>query len=468
MSSNTNNTNNNKTGRDNGGGGGYTSSSSTSSPTHSSSSRDESYTKIGDVVDQPNQLFLDDDNADNENNNNNNNKQRGMQSMMNLNKSLLRLRLPTTCIKSANDIKDTLKRYLAFYVKYTSTTLGQDNILKLCHYGFIFLGRYYFQNKKNNNKNGSNHPNTSQVLSENMIKLGYQICWARYVNRLFGLPMSLEACIDKDKSWAPGIIGQLLSWSMVGYYPFEALAYLKWQIPDVNFSSILFDMLGISNNLRKRIFFNRSSTTTTSKGHTHGGSGMKWDNNDMNNNTSLVVLDESRLASVASAWSVRFWLIYIVVDIIRSIKVIREEKKKQSQEMMQQLKNNRTIETNNKTTTTTTKSTTTTNNTIHEADDEDNHDDDNNDTANNNEVVLQDNKEDDDDDEATTKKRKFLLKIEKLQLLRNMLFFLPGIQWSLDKWDTQPWLSPDLINNLMLLEAFVSVYQSMTKCAQAS
>ena len=368
------------------------------------------------------------------------------------NKNCLRL-LPIVCFKSTKDIKDTLKRWLAFYVKYTSTTSGQDNILKLCHYGFLFLGRYYFQNKSSN-KNGNsknNHPNTSQVLYDSMIKLGYQICWARYVNRLFGLPMSFDACIDKDKAWAPGIIGQLLSWSMVGYYPLEALAYLKWQIPNVNFSSILFDMLGVSSSKRlRRIFTSRTSSTTSAKG-THG-SGMKWDDETA---SDRIVLDESRLASVASAWSCRFWFMYVVVDIVRSIKVLREEERKKQQELQQQRKSNQAVENKTTTTNTTTTSNATTN-TIHEVENEDNHDD--GDENATNELVRQ-------DDDATTKKRLFLLKIEKLQLLRNMLFFLPSIQWSLDKWDTQPWLSPDLINNLMLMEAVVSVYQSMTKCA---
>jgi len=48
----------------------------------------------------------------------------------------------------------------------------------------------------------------------------------------------------------------------------------------------------------------------------------------------------------------------------------------------------------------------------------------------------------------------------QLQISRNALFLLPAVQWALPNWDTDPWLSPDLINFLLWLESVVCLYQA--------
>ena len=48
-----------------------------------------------------------------------------------------------------------------------------------------------------------------------------------------------------------------------------------------------------------------------------------------------------------------------------------------------------------------------------------------------------------------------------VSLGRNVLFFLPAYHWSLPDWDRKPWLSAPTVNFFMLVEAIVSVYQSM-------
>lgn len=50
---------------------------------------------------------------------------------------------------------------------------------------------------------------------------------------------------------------------------------------------------------------------------------------------------------------------------------------------------------------------------------------------------------------------------ERLQLVRNALFVLPAVSWSLPHWDTQPWLSDITFNSLMWLESIVCMYQSI-------
>lgn len=50
---------------------------------------------------------------------------------------------------------------------------------------------------------------------------------------------------------------------------------------------------------------------------------------------------------------------------------------------------------------------------------------------------------------------------ERLQIVRNALFFFPAVSWSLPNWDTQAWLSDMTFNSLMWLESLVCMYQSM-------
>ncbi|GAX24576.1 hypothetical protein FisN_4Hh094 [Fistulifera solaris] len=59
-------------------------------------------------------------------------------------------------------------------------------------------------------------------------------------------------------------------------------------------------------------------------------------------------------------------------------------------------------------------------------------------------------------EEKTEKKKTHL----RLQLLRNALFLLPAIHWSLPNWDTKPWLPSKAVNGLMWVEAMVSLYQT--------
>jgi hypothetical protein len=64
--------------------------------------------------------------------------------------------------------------------------------------------------------------------------------------------------------------------------------------------------------------------------------------------------------------------------------------------------------------------------------------------------------------EEKTEKNKTHL---RLQLLRNALFLLPAIHWSLPNWDTKPWLPSKAVNGLMWVEAMVSLYQTSSSVA---
>ena len=54
----------------------------------------------------------------------------------------------------------------------------------------------------------------------------------------------------------------------------------------------------------------------------------------------------------------------------------------------------------------------------------------------------------------------------QLKLVRNALWTLPALHWSLPNWDRKPWLSDGVVNGLMLAEAVVSMYQGIVNMAQ--
>jgi hypothetical protein len=74
--------------------------------------------------------------------------------------------------------------------------------------------------------------------SSGLKKLSTDLSFARYAVRLLGLPSSVEAA--RTGSWGgsttnPWIrkLGKVMAWSMIGYYPLENLAYLRWTSPQL-------------------------------------------------------------------------------------------------------------------------------------------------------------------------------------------------------------------------------------------
>lgn len=46
-------------------------------------------------------------------------------------------------------------------------------------------------------------------------------------------------------------------------------------------------------------------------------------------------------------------------------------------------------------------------------------------------------------------------------MARCALFALPAVNWSLPRWDTDPWLPEGLVNTLMLGESITCIYQAL-------
>lgn len=152
-----------------------------------------------------------------------------------------------------------IDKLLMDYVKFTSSAINTDRSLKLMQWT-IWLASYI---KK----------------SKGLQKLSTDLSFARYALRLLGLPSSVEAA--RTGSWGGGSsnpwihkLGRLMAWSMIGYYPLEHVAYLRWTSPQ---------------------------------------------------------LLPGRNAEKMSAYSCRFWLVYIVADMTKSILKCKELLKRRSE-----------------------------------------------------------------------------------------------------------------------------------------
>jgi hypothetical protein len=115
---------------------------------------------------------------------------------------------------SAAPKQNALDNFLRNYVKFTSSALNTDRSLKLLQWT-LWLASYM---KK----------------SQGLKKLSLDLSFARYALRLLGLPASMEAA--RNGSWGNKThpwLGQIMAWSMIGYYPMEHVAYVRWQAPQL-------------------------------------------------------------------------------------------------------------------------------------------------------------------------------------------------------------------------------------------
>jgi len=271
-----------------------------------------------------------------------------------------------------------LSRILDQYSRYVGNSWNQDKLLKTLHYSLWMVSRFYAKS-----------PHSQEGLSF----LNSEILWARYVTRLLGWPTAVQELFpinnnptndgdddDDTNNKVFRFLGKAMAWSMVVYYPLEALAYLKWKVPKFIAPS-------------------------------YGA--------------------EHRLAERASAWSCRAWVVYIILDMVRSVTVLSLDQKPTAS--TKQTKNREGTE---------------------EAEDDMTNETDNNDDA----AVAALTDPSDIGTIVLTRQQRTS---ERLQILRNALYLAPAVHWSLPHWDTQPWLSDTTCKTLMWLEAVVCMIQSV-------
>lgn len=180
-----------------------------------------------------------------------------------------------------NKMAARLDRLLQGYTTFMGSALHQDRGLKLLQYTLWMLQWVGHKSGRDN-----------VLVRDAVKKLCNEVSFARYVLRFLGLPPALEAA--RSGSWSAAstsessnkgvhtLLGKILAWSMIGYYPLEYGAYVQWQTP--------------------RLFFSRDSSSQAGP--------------------------SSRLAEKLSAWSCRFWLAYTVTEIVQCWLKLREETKK--------------------------------------------------------------------------------------------------------------------------------------------
>lgn len=124
---------------------------------------------------------------------------------------------PAAAVATPSTMKkqSVLDQFLSDFVKFTSSATNVDRSLKLLQWT-LWLASYI---KK----------------SKGLQKLSLDLSFARYALRLLGLPASMEAA--RTGSWgsknAPSWLGQVMAWSMIGYFPMEHVAYVRWQAPQL-------------------------------------------------------------------------------------------------------------------------------------------------------------------------------------------------------------------------------------------
>lgn len=156
-----------------------------------------------------------------------------------------------------------VRAWLEFYVGFTSSAGNQEKLLKLIQWSFWMLGAAFGMSIR------------YKGLALWLQNMSTNVCYARYVTRLLGLPIALEGALSG--SWANSssnqyfnqmyqIFGSILAYIMVAYYPIEQIAFALWMKPTES---------GV-------LFFNWPAET--------------W-----------------------FYWSMRLWLAYLVADIVQGV-----------------------------------------------------------------------------------------------------------------------------------------------------
>ncbi len=247
-----------------------------------------------------------------------------------------------------------IDNFLNLYSKFTDKSMFTERGIKLLQWTIWLVS----QLTKNNQR-------LPKDFSPSFRKLYVDLSNMRYVLRFYGFP-GCWAAVRKPGCWAGSPpysltwkderiskLANLMAWSMLVYYPLEHVAFANWTMP----------------KLLRRV-------------------------------------DGNKL----SAWSCRFWLVFIVADWVGSYLKNCE------------LSNHRKLLLAN----------------------------------------AMSNVHGDQNGGSTKEIRDIenCIKMNRIQMARNFFFFPPCLNWSLDKWATDPLLSENFVNGFSLAEAIVCIYQS--------
>ena len=271
----------------------------------------------------------------------------------------------TTITQSSSSSK--LDRFFAKYYKFTNSSVFTERGIKLVQWMVWLLSKLTKDNQR-----------FSKHLSPSLRKLYTDLFMMRYVLRFYGMPAAIDG-VRKYGSWAGSPpynnddhdhatwkdkrivqLGNLMAWSMLLYHPCEHLAYGNWVMPKI----------------------------------------IKVNGNKL------------------SAWSCRFWLIYIVADWLSAF--LKNCELHEKKRMLLQMAQSTSLPP----------------------------------SASPSQSSLEQN-------DSTTKEIDNCMQMNRLQMIRNFFFTPPCLTWALDKWDTDPLLSENVVNGMSLAEALVCFYQTL-------
>ncbi len=238
-----------------------------------------------------------------------------------------------------------IDNFLGAYCKWSASSTLTERGIKMAQYTVWLFSRLTQDKHK--------------VFSTSLRKVYSDLSMMRYVLRLYGMPEAIAGV--RAGGWSGGnwkdkrihTLGKVMAYSMVIYHPLEHIAWAQWTMPKL-----------IS---KRRVDGNKFS-----------------------------------------AWSCRFWLCFIVADLISSVL------KNKELEERKRLLANETVPSGR------TDSITTEQQTIDKA-----------------------------------------IYMNKLQIVRNIFFTPPCMSWSGDEWATNPLLSENWINGLSFAEALTCMHQSI-------
>jgi Peroxisomal biogenesis factor 11 (PEX11) len=251
------------------------------------------------------------------------------------------------------------KDWLVFYVNFTSLSGNQEKLLKLLQWSLWMIGACI----------GFQFPIAGLEFGAWLQKMSCDVCYARYVTRLLGLPSAVEGAITG--SWAVTssdnqrldqvyrVFGKILAIVMIGYYPTELVAFALWMKPTAN---------GTVFSLPADTWF---------------------------------------------YWSMRFWLVYLITELVQSCVQYAELNRQRS--LLFQRKKTDTIAT----------------------------------------PPLCN---------AVQQLRSIDAQMNSVRILLvcDSLYLLPCLHWSLPASDTQPWLPLTLVSSLMWAESVVCLYHALS------
>lgn len=139
------------------------------------------------------------------------------------------------CTKSCQRLLARTDSILEKYTSWASSYYNTDKGIKLFAYLTWLLSRLATP-KSSSSSTSCNRIASNDDLATGLRKIYSEMMMVRYALRLFGLPMSLEAV--RTGSWYSGwkdryivLLGKIMSWTMVFYYPYEHAAYFHWIAP---------------------------------------------------------------------------------------------------------------------------------------------------------------------------------------------------------------------------------------------